>query len=74
MRWLAEIWEKMTMNSPTSPICPLPGLGYCVRERCNFWDEAQEECTAACYEATEQESGAAGCDAGCLISFCEDFD
>jgi hypothetical protein len=57
------------------PICPLPGLGYCVRERCNYWDEAQEECTAACYDSGDQETGATGNpDGGCLITFCEDFD
>ncbi|MFH1595136.1 MAG: hypothetical protein ABIG94_02015 [Pseudomonadota bacterium] len=21
-----------------SPICPIPSLGHCVGERCNFWD------------------------------------
>jgi hypothetical protein len=22
-----------------TPFCPLPGIGPCVGERCNFWDE-----------------------------------
>jgi hypothetical protein len=54
----------------TTPICPLPGLGYCVRERCNFWDEDKEECTADCFEdgLTRDPGGA------CVISFSEDYD
>ncbi len=26
------------MNSSDTPICPIPGLGHCVGDRCNFWD------------------------------------
>ena len=26
------------MNHDTTPICPLPNIGPCVGERCNFWD------------------------------------
>ena len=25
-------------------VCPIPQVGYCIAERCNFWDEDQEEC------------------------------
>jgi hypothetical protein len=30
--------------------CPIPHLGYCVYERCNFWDEAAQECTRLCLD------------------------
>jgi hypothetical protein len=30
----------------TSPICPLPNIGPCVGERCNFWDP-EAGCTGA---------------------------
>jgi hypothetical protein len=54
----------------TTSICPLPGLGYCVRERCNFWDEEKEECTADCFEdGSTQDPGRP-----CVISFYEDYD
>ncbi len=33
----------------TTPICPIPGLGPCVRERCNFWDEESQESTGDCF-------------------------
>jgi hypothetical protein len=69
-----EIWEKKIMRSPESPFCPIPGMGYCIRERCNYWHEAKEECTATCFDSTDQESGAADPDGGCLITFYEDFD
>jgi len=60
------------MRDDTTPICPLPGLGYCVRERCNFWDEDSQECTADCFEADTDSQ--ADPDAPCVISFYEDFD
>jgi hypothetical protein len=28
----------------TAPHCPLPNIGPCVEERCNFWDP-EEGCT-----------------------------
>jgi hypothetical protein len=63
------------MLDQTTPICPIPGLGHCVRERCNFWDEDKEVCTADCFDSTDQEAGvAANPDGGCIIGFYEDFD
>ena len=38
------------LRDHTTIICPLPGLGHCVRERCNFWDEDHEECTCDCFD------------------------
>ena len=32
------------MTTDLTPICPLPNIGPCVGERCNFWDP-QEGCT-----------------------------
>lgn len=29
------------MAETYSPACPIPGLGHCVGERCNFWDPDQ---------------------------------
>jgi len=68
--------EIMTIPDHASPICPLPGLGHCVRERCNFWDEVAQECTGACFEPYEPaESGSPTDPVGpCLISFYEDYD
>jgi hypothetical protein len=63
------------MRDYTTPICPIPGLGHCVRERCNFWDEDKEECTADCFASTDPEAGAAANPGGgCIIGFYEDFD
>jgi len=59
-----------------NPICPIPGLGHCVRERCNFWDEDQEECTAACFGACDHmdASSKPNLDSPCVITFYEDND
>lgn len=37
------------MPDDRRPVCPLPHLGFCVQERCNFWDEARQECSGACF-------------------------
>jgi hypothetical protein len=58
------------LRDPTIPICPFPGLGHCVRERCNFWDEEKEECTADCWD----DGSAPHPDEPCLITFYEDYD
>ena len=63
--------EEKSMNDDPFPICPLPALGYCVRERCNFWDDDHEECTAACFDDPGSRPDP---DAPCLIMFCEDYD
>jgi len=26
------------MEEYSTPICPIPGIGLCVGERCNYWD------------------------------------
>jgi hypothetical protein len=64
------------MNDTGSPFCPIPHVGYCVRERCNFWDEDQEECTAACFNAQDQAPPDYSSHSGapCLINFEEDHD
>jgi hypothetical protein len=63
------------MPDNTAPICLLPGLGVCVRERCNFWDEAKEECTADCFDSMDLEAGStSNPSGGCFIGFYEDFD
>lgn len=29
------------MPDQTLSLCPIPGLGHCVGERCNYWDPEQ---------------------------------
>jgi hypothetical protein len=40
------------MDLDYTPICPLPNLGPCVEEHCNFWDP-EEGClgTGICFGA-----------------------
>ena len=64
------------LRDHTTPICPLPGLGHCVRERGNFWDEDQEECTGDCFDTCGPVEGGSNRDPDgpCVISFYEDYD
>jgi hypothetical protein len=64
------------MRDDTTPICPIPHLGYCIRERCNFWDEEAEQCTGDCFGHYDPlEPGSPGhLDNPCVIPFCEDLD
>jgi len=40
------------MELDCTPLCPLPDIGPCVEERCNFWDP-EEGCTGVgiCFES-----------------------
>jgi hypothetical protein len=64
------------MPDHTIPICPLPGLGPCVRERCNFWDEESQECTSDCFDTHNPMDTTSELDPDppCVISFYEDND
>ena len=64
------------LRDHTTPICPLPGLGQCVRERCNFWDEEHEECTSDCLDTGDPTDAGStrDPDGPCVISFYEDYD
>jgi hypothetical protein len=45
------------MIDHSRPVCPIPYLGRCLRERGNFWDEDLQECSGLCfgeYEAQEE--------------------
>jgi len=61
------------MDAPDQILCPMPGQGYCIYDRCPYWDAARQECDAACLQS--QESGGPGPSAGpCTIHWTEDFD
>ena len=64
------------LRDHTSLICPIPGLGHCVRECCNFWDEDNEECTSDCLDtcATVEAGLPRDPDWPCVTSFYEDYD
>ena len=61
------------MNSSDQTLCPIPGMGYCLYDRCPYWDEARQECDADCLQAREPgDSDAFECP--CTIHWTEDFD
>jgi hypothetical protein len=56
-------------------VCPIPHVGYCVYERCNFWDEAAQECSGECIGEYEPLDAAPNPGGGpCTIYWTEDAD
>jgi len=45
------------MNASDTPICPIPGLGHCVGDRCNYWD-AEKGCIGVgmCFDSEPREA------------------
>ena len=64
------------MGENDSPFCPIPDMGYCIRERCTFWDEDRQECTGTCFDAQDQAQSDYSFDSEgpCVINFQEDYD
>jgi len=67
---------KDDLQDDTRTVCPIPHLGYCVYERCNFWDEEKQECSGLCLgDYTPLESALQGHPEGsCTIYWTEDDD
>ena len=57
-------------------LCPIPQLGYCIYERCNFWDEERQECSGLCFEddGTPEATNSFDLDSPCTMHWTEDFD
>ena len=61
------------MNSADQVLCPIPGLGHCLYDRCPYWDAARQECDADCLQSPE--AGDSGFSEGpCTIHWTEDYD
>jgi hypothetical protein len=61
------------MNPADQSLCPIPGIGHCLYDRCPYWDAARQECDAPCLEI--RDSGEPDTSGGsCLIPWTEDFD
>ena len=48
-------------------------MGYCIYERCNFWDEGGQECSGLCF-GIEDETVSQDPHSPCTIYWTEDFD
>ena len=61
------------MNPEDQTLCPMPGMGYCIYDRCPYWDAAGQVCDADCLQS--QELDCPGPSEGpCTIHWTEDFD
>ena len=61
------------MDSPDQIFCPMPGLGYCIYDRCPYWDAAGQVCNADCLQ-TQEACEPDPSDGPCIIHWNEDFD
>ncbi len=57
----------------TQTLCPIPDMGYCIYERCPYWDAARQECDADCLQGEEHQKAASAADP-CTIYWQEDND
>jgi hypothetical protein len=64
------------MREESRTVCPIPYLGYCVYERCNFWDEAAQECSGLCFDEYTplEDQGLSAVDGACTVYWTEDTD
>ena len=61
------------MNSTDQVLCPIPGMGYCLYDRCPYWDASRQECDASCLDSQDSGEPAAS-DGPCTIPWTEDSD
>ena len=65
--------NRLNMNFTDQILCPLPGQGYCLHDRCPYWDAARQVCDADCLQAEKAEARSPG-EGPCTIPWTEDFD
>ena len=64
------------MTEDSYIICPIPHLGYCIYERCPFWDKERQECSGLGIGEDDPlgETAWPHPDTPCTIHWTEDFD
>ncbi|MBM4296033.1 MAG: hypothetical protein FJ126_14185 [Deltaproteobacteria bacterium] len=65
------------MDNTNQTLCPIPDMGYCLYERCPYWDQERQECDAACYQDAKGqfiESDSSSGDFPCTITWTEEID
>lgn len=72
---MVNLLSFLYMDNGNQVTCPIPDMGYCLYERCPYWDQERQGCDAACYqvEAGEVgESGSASDEFPCTIHWTEE--
>ncbi len=64
------------MSDDRRAICPIPHVGYCIYQRCNFWDDEHQDCSGLCWgDYTSLEAvDISYLHSSCIIYWTEDFD
>ncbi len=61
------------MDSTDRILCPMPGMGHCIYDRCPYWDADRQECDADCLQDRIKNETEISEDC-CIIHWTEDFD
>ncbi|MFZ5453507.1 MAG: hypothetical protein ACOZF2_16735 [Thermodesulfobacteriota bacterium] len=61
------------MTTPDQTLCPIPHMGYCIYEKCPYWDQDRQECDADCLK-NQESSPEQSYDGPCTIHWTEDND
>ena len=54
-------------------LCPISDMGYCIYDRCPYWDAARQECDADCLQGPENQDPGSS-EGHCTIYWQEDND
>jgi hypothetical protein len=68
--------SENTMTEDHRPFCPIPHLGCCIYDRCNFWDEEKQECSGEGIDEYTplDDTAPVSLDSPCTIQWTEDYD
>ncbi|MCL4500486.1 MAG: hypothetical protein M1438_01355 [Deltaproteobacteria bacterium] len=61
------------MNQENQTLCSMPGVGFCIYDRCPYWDKIKQECDADCLQSRIANESEIPEDC-CIIHWTEDFD
>jgi len=66
----------LTLDKPDQVTCPIPDMGFCLYDRCPYWDSQRQECDAACYQdaAGEVSQSDSSWEFPCTINWTEEID
>ena len=61
------------MTTTADILCPIPDMGFCIYDKCPYWDTARQECDADCLKSQEPDQPQSS-DVPCIIHWTEDYD
>jgi hypothetical protein len=69
--FLRKTENRKLYNMNDQTLCPIPHMGFCIYEKCPYWDAARQECDADCLQGPQDPGPSEG---PCTIYWQEDND